>query len=44
MRADESIRPMLARQILLLGVSVLAAGYRTTRDVRWYTQRRLVRP
>jgi hypothetical protein len=34
---------MLRRQIIMLGVSVFAAGYRTTRDVRWYAQRRLVR-
>jgi hypothetical protein len=35
---------MLRKQIFRLGVSVLATGYRTTRDMRWYAQRRLVRP
>jgi hypothetical protein len=34
---------MLRKQILLLGASVVATGYRTTRDMRWYAQRRLVR-
>jgi len=34
---------MLTKQILRLGVSLLATGYRTTRDVHWYAQRRLVR-
>jgi len=43
MTARESIRPMLTRHLVRTGLAALAAGFRVSRDARWYAARRLQR-
>jgi hypothetical protein len=34
----------MTKQLFLTGITLLAYGYKTSRDVRWYVSRRLQRP